>query len=313
MNAEATDVHQILEYRTDKWIMTWVPIALLLCLMGLIMLVYSNRGSVSDAVAGWILLAAGAGGTGFALFRRYNPGKPALVLSPEGLLLRIGSVKEILIPWREVHGVDTSDLKVWNWLRPIPPRVKLRDCTLVSVSRAFYDQHIHVDSAFMRGPGWDSLFIPNGASVQIALHHEQFSVRPDEVREPIEARWRAFRDRSRPPASPAREDDAIVRSRDRSGAISGTRPPLGMGTGPIVSSPWEMVKVAVPLIGIAVVLANYLGVWETSGQETARLEREERAEEERQEKEVRKKEQEERKKHKEEWDEHWRDFHRRSL
>ena len=47
-------------------------------------------------------------------------------------------------------------------------------------------------------------------------------------------------------------------------------------------SAWEAVKIVVPLIGIAVVLANLLGLWATPGQTAAREERKKWAAEKRQ-------------------------------
>ena len=41
----------------------------------------------------------------------------------------------------------------------------------------------------------------------------------------------------------------------------------GLGT---AMSPWEVTKVIVPLIGIAVVLANLIGLWDLPGQDKAR-------------------------------------------
>ena len=43
-----------------------------------------------------------------------------------------------------------------------------------------------------------------------------------------------------------------------------------MGDNPKAMSPWEATKIIVPLIGIAVVLANLIGLWDLPGQDKVR-------------------------------------------
>jgi hypothetical protein len=90
----------------------------------------------------------------------------------------------VLIPWREVQGVDSIDFGIW------PHR--FRDVTVLLVSKAFYDAKIDVRSIWRQGPGWHRHFIPKGKQVQIALHHDLLSMSASEVRDAVEARWRAF-------------------------------------------------------------------------------------------------------------------------
>lgn len=67
-----------------------------------------------------------------------------------------------------MKGVDTIDISgtVRGTL------ITFSGVTVVQVSRAFYDRHIHLSSWLLRGPGWDFNFIPKGSLVQVALHHE---------------------------------------------------------------------------------------------------------------------------------------------
>lgn len=99
--------------------------------------------------------------------------------------------------------------------------------------------------------------------MQIALHHEQLCVLPEQVRAPIETRWRAFRERM-----------ALQAAAGRSAAV-----PVLNVTAPRNDSPfhfaWEVTKVAVPVACIATVLG--VGQWDTQSQQDVRLEREERA------------------------------------
>jgi hypothetical protein len=241
------------------------------------------------------------------LARYFSPSRPRVVLSPAGLMLRV-AMKDILIPWREIEDVFTTDQKAWTSARGIPFRVTYRQCTIVRISRQFYDRQVHVASLLMRGPGWDHLFVQRGNSVEIALHHEQFSVAPEDVREPIEGRWREFRGQSHP-ASRA-EASAVPHAepppdepRTRSAIPFAVQDALRMGSAPRVTSTLERIKLAVPLIGILVVVSNALGVWETASQEEARLEREREANAE-----ERRQEKAERDKRQKAWDDHWKKF-----
>jgi hypothetical protein len=64
--------------------------------------------------------------------------------------------------------------------------------TVVLVTQAFYDQHIHVDSWLLRGPNWHNFFIPKGSMMQVAFHHDALAAPAAELRTAIETRWRAF-------------------------------------------------------------------------------------------------------------------------
>ena len=195
MDSGATDVHRTLIYSRQKQHRRWLAIGGFLLVVG-IALAYLQFGDF-DAIDRIMTVAAivlGGGMTLYALFRMLVPGKPVLVLSPAGLRLNIEWVKDILIPWHEVEGVDTIDItgSVGG------NTVFLPGVTVVLTSRSFYDRHIYIDSLLLRGPGWDTNFIPKGDMVQVALHHEALPATAQELRVAVEARWRAFRDAARP-------------------------------------------------------------------------------------------------------------------
>jgi hypothetical protein len=123
-------------------------------------------------------------------FSRWRHPKPMLTLSPTGLRLHMEFVKTVLIPWREIHGVDSIDISGRVGGRD----AYLPDVTVVLVTRAFYDRYIHVTSWLLRGPAWHMNFIPKGDMMQVALHHEIMSATAAELRAAVEARWSAFRD-----------------------------------------------------------------------------------------------------------------------
>jgi hypothetical protein len=184
-----TDVHQTLAYNHSKMGPKFLELGLVSLGCGAFLLWISDSGS---SVFDWLMVvlafALGGVATLYGLSRWLGAGKPLLVLSPEGLRRNIEWVKSILIPWSEVRGVDTVDIT--GSVRGYP--VFLPGVTVVLVSRAFYDRHIHVRSWILRGPGWDTQFIPRGDMVEVALHHEALPATAQELRTAVEARWRAF-------------------------------------------------------------------------------------------------------------------------
>jgi hypothetical protein len=188
MDPTVTDVQQTLAYGRQKMNRKWFGTGLVSLAAGALIL-YLGPDSLSD----WfmIVLAFVLGGflVLYALFRTLVPGKPKLVLSPKGIRINIEWVKDIDIPWQEVRGVDTIDIRTTLYGYP----VELLGVTVVLVSRAFYDGHIYIRSWVLRGPGWEANFIPKGSMVQVALQHEALPVEGPELRAAVEARWHAFR------------------------------------------------------------------------------------------------------------------------
>jgi len=184
-----TDAHQTLAYSHSKMGRKFLELGLVCLGCGAVVL-YINTGAFS--AYDWIMLvfsfALGAAMTLYGLVRWLRPATPLLLMSPAGLAIHIDFVKTIRIPWSEVRGVETVDIT--GEIRGTP--VFLPGVTVVLVSRAFYDRHIHVRSWILRGPGWDTNFIPKGEMVQVALHHEALPATAQELRTAVETRWRAF-------------------------------------------------------------------------------------------------------------------------
>jgi len=183
---------------------------------------------------GWII---------FALYRHFKPARPILMLSPAGISYHASLLKNLLIPWHEVRGVDAFERTGASGIPDCYP-----DLTAVLVSREFYDRHILVKRSVFGGPkrSWDAMFLPKGSLMQMVLHYELFSVDPKHIREPVEARWKSFRIEQPSSLSDAKP---IPEARQVYGAWS------------IDGSPWQAIKFLVPLIGIIGVLAVSTGVW----------------------------------------------------
>jgi hypothetical protein len=281
MNVSGHDVHRTLEYRMATAIVRLLPTGLLLIFLGLALLVLVDTDREKGTLIGIVLcFLFGVGVIGTALWSALRPGKPLFTLSPQGIHYRIPWVKALLIPWREVRGVDTIDVEGGYWSPPHSssgiwlPRyntVIFRNVTVFLVSKQFYDSRIFVRSFLLRGPGWKANFIAKGALVQVALHHELVSVEPQPLREALEARWHAFRDQPVPtktsvPRVPAAGSNADAPEHAAARAVPKSDV-VAMGESPRAISWWETVKIIVPLIGIVAVLANLWGFWELPGQD----------------------------------------------
>jgi len=273
-NAGVPDVQQTLEFRGDTTLARMLPIGLGLCFLALLVFALDDRPEASIVFYAVVILLAGAGVTAVALRRRSHAGRPLFVLSPLGIHYRLFTTKEILVPWREVHGVDTIDITTFNWSLKRPGTITFPDVTVVLLSKQFYQSHIFVPW-FRRGPAWTILFIPKGSFVQFALHHELVSVEPQVLRAAVEARWHAFRGQ---PAGPAPSVPSVT---DAAAGLP-SRMPRGvlMGENPRTMSRGEAVATIAFAIGIALALTNVVGLWATPGQIATREERRKWAEEE---------------------------------
>ena len=269
MQDEPSDVGQIIEYRADAEIVRLLPTGLFAVLVGLALFALSipdlpDRRALLAATGA---LLAGIGIIGFSLWRSYRRGRPIFVLSPKGIHLRIGTVKQVLIPWREIRAIDTVDItaRLPGWRRS--HEMTFHDVTAVRVSRQFYQSRIHVGSFFLRGPGWSNNFLDRGAEVACALHHALVSVAPQALRAEVETRWRAFRDQ---PAAPRGSVPRVsAAARDAGDPVVPAAPGvrvIAAGDNPRAVTWWEAVKIIVPLIGIVAVSGNLIGLWRTEGQ-----------------------------------------------
>jgi voltage-gated potassium channel Kch len=263
LEPEQADVHTTLEYRLDAEFSDWLPIGVLTVFCGLFLFAIAQPGlpPIGETIGASAAIVVGLGITTLALLRRFRPGKPLYVLSPDGIHIRWPMIKEILVPWREIRGVDTVDIPLRHWLTRSHLNMTSAGATVFVVSKEFYDAHIHLDSFFMRGPGWHNNFVVRGELVQCALHAEPVSADPRLLRKAVEERWLAFRDRPAAPASRANAPRIIA-----------------AGDKPRRISVWEGVKIALPAIGILVAGSNLLGLWATEAQTAAYQKRKEAAE-----------------------------------
>ena len=221
MNVDVRDIHQTLEFRLATAIVRTLPVGLLMIFLALCIfaLIDPDREPVGTLIGIGVCSVLGIAVIGFALWTRSSPGKPLFTLSPAGIHFRIAWVKEFLIPWREIQGVDSIDVEAGHWSMLWSTHtlrystMTFHDVTVVLVPEQFYNSRIFVNSFLLRGPGWNANFIPKGSLVQVALHHELVSCSPQELREAVETRWHAFR--NQPAIEPARTSVPSVTWRER--------------------------------------------------------------------------------------------------
>lgn len=205
--------------------------------------VYARGPDVPNFVFGWMVIIGSVGFVAFAFYRHFYPAKPMLTLSPAGLTYHSALLKDLFIPWPEVQGVDDFEIA----RAPGPPQ-RFTDITAVAVSQEFYQRHILVQRSILRGPrrSWEGLLQPKGASMQIALHHAFLGIGPKDIREPVEARWKAFRNGGPPPSD----------------AVPVEQAPEVYGRWKIDGSIWQAVRFLGPLTAIILVLVNAPPLWQ---------------------------------------------------
>lgn len=265
MNVSVQDIDRTLEYRSDTVMVRLLPAGLLLIFLGLLIYVLSDPAPIWTMIAVALCVAFGICAVCLALWRRMHHGRPLFRLSPDGIDYRIPWLRALHIPWSEIRGIDTIDVEARYWsfwdfyygFQVIPDRkvVNYPNVTVVLVSRQFYDQRISVPPRLLPGPGWRANFIPKDGLVQVALHHDLVSVEPRPLREAVEARWIAFRDRPGAAGVPRAATATAV---------------AAMGANPKVVSRWQMMASSVLLVGIALLLANLAGWWALPGQNEVR-------------------------------------------
>lgn len=295
VDGEGRDLHRTLEYRATTSVARLLPTGLLLIFIGLALLVLADANDKPSSRGHYLFIALavalGIGVIAVALRARNWPGKPVFTLSPAGIGHRW--VRQVLIPWHEVQAIETADIvtKLFNPMSLISGSQTLLyrtslypNVTVIVVSRQFYESVLHVNSFWLRGPGWKGNFILYGDTVQVALHHELVAADRKQLRQAVTTRWLAFRDRATgrgattvPVAGPPRVTPEVV----------------AMGDDPWTLSRFQILQIAVLSAGIAAAGANIAGLWQLDGQGAARQARAKVLEERRERETARKRTQEE--------------------
>lgn len=96
---------------------------------------------------GWSLITGGLTYIAWALYRRFMPARPMLLLSPAGIAFHADWLKDLLIPWSEVTGVDAYEMTPTSG---VP--YEYQDITAVLISAEFYQAQILPRRSFLMSP-----------------------------------------------------------------------------------------------------------------------------------------------------------------
>jgi hypothetical protein len=146
----------------------------------------------------WWMLALCIVGALFQL-GRVILAQPALALTPDGIAYNYDGIS-YAIPWLALLNVETRDIPSAREASQI-----YKDTTVLTVSRKFYEEHIHSAFGVLLNPSRSDYFNFTDNKVQIALHHGFMRLEPKYLRGEVEARWRAFA-----PARAAKADAAAA-------------------------------------------------------------------------------------------------------
>ncbi|MDR2880483.1 MAG: hypothetical protein LBV29_01085, partial [Azoarcus sp.] len=72
---------------------------------------YPMGPNVETYVLGWMMIIGAGGWITFALYRHFKPPRPILMLSPAGVSYHVSGLKDLLIPWEHVQGVDGLEIR----------------------------------------------------------------------------------------------------------------------------------------------------------------------------------------------------------
>jgi hypothetical protein len=194
-------------------------------------LFWSHLVNPSLNVFGWMLIYLGSGWIAFSVYRHFYADRAVVSLSPAGIRFHRPWLKGLSIPWQEVQGVGHLVISPDSGVPFTTP------IAAVVVGHDFYERHIAPRRSFFAPPGTEAMFRPKGEMMQVVLNSADMTVKTEDFLEPVEARWKAFRDR--PEAS------------SQHGGPPGTA--IVYGRWSIDGSAWQAVQFAAPLVGMAVV------------------------------------------------------------
>jgi hypothetical protein len=194
-------------------------------------LFWSHLVNPSLNVFGWMSIYLGSGWTAFSLYRHFFADRAVVSLSPAGIRFHRPWLNGLFIPWQEVRGVGHQEAVGSAGLPFTTPNAA------VVVGQDFYERHIAPKRSFFAPPGSEAMFWPKGEMMQVVLNSADMTVKPEDFLGPVEARWKAFRDRS-----------------EASSQHDGSGTSIVYGRWSINGSAWQIVWFLAPLIGMAVVM-----------------------------------------------------------
>lgn len=183
--AEAT-----LSYDNGRYVARHIPIFAALGVLGLGLLYLVEQGGDAGPRDRFAALLLAGGGFCLALlawWRSRHPGEPTLVLSTTGMRYRLSRDVTLTVPWHEVAGVGTTDVRITTRgfgraRRGVPTVLLPRRCIPARANLQSWWQRER----------WQHTLVPKAALVQVAIHDDLLGVPADELYAAIDKRWRAF-------------------------------------------------------------------------------------------------------------------------
>ncbi len=193
MHPKFTDASQTLNFSRAKLGQKFFVIGLLGLVAGGFLIGFGGKPDIR--AAGYVAVALGFALCMYEMHRHFHPGKPMLSLAPDGVHFHIELARTLFIPWHELKAIRKIDVTDVNGKWPL--QQVFRGVTALVVTNDFYARHLDLGNAFLRGPGWGNLFIPDEKNnvMQMALHEGTLPATSDEIYAAVETRWKAFRDR----------------------------------------------------------------------------------------------------------------------
>ena len=227
MGGKAIDVHGTRKFGSVVDLAKLYPIVIGAILLGVLMIALANIGSenrqTEGLILGLLLIVGALIFLAHAYRRSREPSRTLLELSPAGVHYHLGEDKTFRIPWNQIHGLTTIDIR--------SGKITFRDVTALVVSDDFFEANLPLKSWWERA-GWGSHFIPKDGMMQVALFHEGLSASADELWDEVETRWRVL---SGHPDAPVLSSPRIVKKRGWIGTWSPSPPMKRAGAAVIIT------------------------------------------------------------------------------
>ncbi|MGE3145979.1 MAG: hypothetical protein AB7K35_10365 [Pseudorhodoplanes sp.] len=184
------DVQQVRKYSSGRYVFRQIPWAAAALLLGLATQIWPAIFPWQGQMIGALLALAGLGYILFALFRRFvEPGRPRLVLAPDGIFQRLSHGRILHIPWDEVQDVKSVTQRLVNvsWFVQTILHVPA-----VVVSEKFYDGAMPAQPWHKLPLNWGHFAEGGGGKVRVLFRPAFLGTTGKDLRAAIESRWRAF-------------------------------------------------------------------------------------------------------------------------
>lgn len=184
------DVQRTLKYGSERYVFGQVPLVAILLLLSVATQVWPSVFPWEAQMLGAVVALACFGFIAFALFRRFvEPGRPRLVLAPDGIFQRLSHGRILHIPWDEVQDVKSVTQRLVNISGFVQT---ILNVPAVVVPKKFYGSVMPLPPWHKRPLNWGHFAEGGNGIVRILFRPAYLGTTGKELRAAIESRWRAF-------------------------------------------------------------------------------------------------------------------------